>query len=147
MKFSVIYSFDILGKGSVSPYMPTQRHLFEQTEGDDQYQYDYLADETGNEDYRNGKHRKLCAVLTRKQFERFLSDVDLYPEDAETMGSLGAPGFGPYIVPAISFTNDDPEAVVSAYVTPIPEIEVKTGITNRPETFDRIKKAILKVFD
>ena len=34
------------------------------------------------------------------------------------MGSIGAPGFGFGWVPAISFRNDDPDAIQSAYVTP-----------------------------
>ena len=40
------------------------------------------------------KHRKWVALLTRQQFDAFVSKLGLYAESTETMGSLGAPGFG-----------------------------------------------------
>jgi hypothetical protein len=115
MRFSVIYSVDVPRDESIRPYLPTQKHLFQMTEGDDQYEYSYLEGV-----WTKGKHRKLCAWLNKKQFERFLSDTGLFAEDVETMGSLGAPGLGYGIVPAVSFRNDDPIAIQGAYVTPIP---------------------------
>ena len=43
------------------------------------------------------------------------------------MGSLGATvfgfGFGFGWAPAISFTSHDPDAIQSAYVTPLPEVK------------------------
>jgi hypothetical protein len=147
MKFSVIYSVDVLnGNESIQCYMPSQRHLFDTTEGDECYEYGYLADECGNESYRKGKHRKLCGILNRKQFERFLSDTGLYAESVETMGSIGAPGFGCGWAPAISFTADESSAVVNAYVTPIPEVEIKSEKSNRSESWNRIKRAVLSLW-
>jgi hypothetical protein len=124
MHFSIIYSVDIPRHEAIGNYMPNdrlRRRRFDMTEGDESYDYNYLADETpGNDYWRNGKHRKLCAILSKQEFEEFLFDTGLFPEDVETLGSIGAPGFGFSLAPAISFTNDDPEAIQSAYVTPIP---------------------------
>lgn len=147
MLFSVIYSVDVLNSNeSIQDYMPSQRYLFDTTEGDDCYQYSYLADESGDESYRKGKHRKLCAILNRKQFERFLSDTGLHADDVETLGSIGAPGFGCGWAPAISFTADEYSAVVNAYVTPIPEVEIKSEKSNRSESWNRVKKAVLSLW-
>lgn len=122
MLFSVIYSFDCPRNVSVNRFMPSQRKLFTQTEGDSCYEYDYLAEGDEKNPWFNGKHRKLCAILTRKQFEQFLSDTGLVSEDVETMGSLGAPGFGLGWAPAISFNGDSlyESVIQNAYVTPIP---------------------------
>lgn len=89
MLFSVIYDFDIPREESVKPYLPSQRHLFQQTEGDEQYDYSYLGGR-----WCKGKHRKLRALLNKKQFEQFLSDCGLIAEHCETLGSIGVPGFG-----------------------------------------------------
>lgn len=65
-------------------------------------------------------------------------------EDVQTMGSLGAPGFGFGWAPAIAFNDDGTErAILNAYVTPIPE--------TRKERYDerdweRVRRAILSVF-
>lgn len=121
MKFGVLYTLDVPRDVSVRQFMPTQRKLFQQTEGDEQYDYGYLEG-----CWEKGKHRKLVGVLNKKQFERFLEDTSLYPEDIETMGSLGVPwagcdGLG--VAPAIPFRSDDQDAIQSAYVTPLPDLE------------------------
>ena len=118
MLFSVIYELDVPRSEAVGQYLPKQRHLFQQTEGDDCYEYSHLEG-----DWEKGKHRKLCGILTKEQFERFLSDTGLQAEDCETMGSLGAPGFGLGWAPAISFRGDHYSALSSAYVTPIPMVK------------------------
>ena len=138
MKFSVIYSVDVPQSESIVPYLPRQRSLFTCTERDEQYDYSYLEG-----DWTKGKHRKLCAVLTKNQFERFLRDTGLYPEDVETMGSIGSPGCG-YWAPAISFNSDCPSAILNAYVTPLPDMKRKGGFTERDWT--RIRNAILQIY-
>ena len=95
------------------------------------------TEETITEDSENGKHRKWTGLLTRKQFDAFVNKLGLYAESTETMGSLGAPGCGFGWSPAISFTGDHEDAIVSAYVTPLPETR-KTGVmplkpARRPE--------------
>ena len=102
-----IYSIDVAKGENVTPYYPSQRHLFEITED-------------GKSEFEDaGKHRKMTALLTKKQFERFLEDVRIEPEDVETMGSLTLE-FG--WLPAISFNGNNgyPELIwQNAYVTPL----------------------------
>jgi hypothetical protein len=86
---------------------------WEQTEGDEQYDYDHLGGE-----WRQGKHRKYCGILTQEQFDEFVQELGLHASDIETMGSIGAPGFGPFVVNAVSFDLDSDEAIANAYVTP-----------------------------
>src|SRR5688572_8777557 len=116
MQFSVIYSVDVPRSERLSAFVPPRvRSLWDRTEGDESYEYGYLEGR-----WTRGKHRKWCALLTREQFEEFLCQCQLYAEQTETLGSLGAPGFGFGWAPAISFTSDQ-DAIQSAYVTPIPE--------------------------
>lgn len=139
MQFSIIYSVDVPDSDSIRPFVPSQRHLFTQTEGDSQYDYSYLEGE-----WAKGKHRKFCAVLNRKQFERFLSDTGLFAERVKTMGSLGAPGLGYGLSPAVSFRTDDQRAILNAYVTPIPEVPRANGFTERD--WERIEQAMWSVY-
>jgi hypothetical protein len=37
---------------------------------------------------------KWCAILNREQFDNFIERCGLTAEDVQTMGSIGAPGFG-----------------------------------------------------
>ena len=110
------------------------------TEGDDQYDYDYLEGE-----WKKGKHRKYYGTLTRKQFGHLVVDCDLVADSAETMGSMV--GFGE-ILPAISFNSEDSSAIINAYVTPIPEFESKRPHTPEQEERDwkRIKQAVLNLY-
>ena len=139
MRFSVIYTFDMPRHYSVKWAMPSQRHLWQQTEDDEQAELDHLGD-----DWQNHKHRKLVAVLSKEQFLQFLSDTGLFPEEIETMGSLGAPGFDFGIAPAISFRSENAYDPVfqDAYVTPIPD----TRPPWNDHDFDRIKRALLSQF-
>ena len=118
MLFSVIYSVDVPQGVGLRPFLPRQRGLFDTTEGDESFEYGYLEGR-----WTRGRHRKLCALLTRPQFERFLEDTGLRSEEVRTGGSIGAPGFGFGHAPAISFTAEEEDAILSAYVTPIPQIE------------------------
>lgn len=64
----------------------------------------------------------------------------LFAEDVQTMGSIGAPGFGFGWAPAISFRSDDPDAIQSAYVTPLPEVR-KESLNERD--WERVRDAVL----
>lgn len=148
MLFSIIYSVDIPRDESVKRYLPRQRHLFVQTEGDSQYDYGYLADGDKTDPWHNGKHRKLCGLLTKKQFEQFLSDTGLASEDVETMGSLGAPGFGLGSAPAISFNGEAQRAIQNAYVTPIPLAKKVKELETLDREFterdwERVRRAVI----
>jgi hypothetical protein len=139
MRFSVIYSVDVPGNVRVTDYAPPQaRRLWDKTEGDESYEYSYLEGR-----WEKGKHRKWCAVLDRGQFDEFVSRCGLVAEDVQTMGSLGAPGFGFGWAPAIAFHNDAPDAILSAYVTPIPEVE-KDHFDERD--WNRVRSAVLSVY-
>jgi hypothetical protein len=114
MHYSVIYSLDVPRCVSIEPYAPPRRRrLWELTEADSQYDYGYLEGR-----WDKGKHRKWCALLSQDEFREFVEWVGLFPEDVHTMGSIGAPGFGIFCVPAIAFRSDDEDAIQSAYVTP-----------------------------
>ena len=140
MLFSVIYSADCPRSESIARFRPPQvRRLWDVTEGDDGYEYGYLED-----DWEHGKHRKWCGLLTKEQFEKFVTATGLVADSTETMGSLGAPGFGFGWSPAISFRDDGSErAILSAYVTPIPEVK-KEGFDDRD--WQRVRRAVLSMF-
>ena len=122
MQFSVIYSADCPADENIESFAPPEIDLWDETEDDDNYEYSYLEGE-----WENGHHRKWCAILTRDQFTEFVEHCGLFAEDVETMGSLGAPGFGYGWAPAISFNSDDPAAIQSAYVTPLRQHPRRTG--------------------
>lgn len=138
MLFSVIYSADVPQGISVRDYAPPQaRRLWQQTESGPS-EYSYLEGR-----WERGKHRKWAALLDREQFDEFVGKLDLYAETTGTMGSLGAPGFGFGWSPAISFTSDDPNALLNAYVTPLPETS-KAGGDERD--WQRVRRAVLSVY-
>ncbi len=63
MLFSVIYSADCPRNESIARFRPPcARRLWDQTEGDHQYEYSYLEGE-----WDRGKHRKWCAMLDKYQ--------------------------------------------------------------------------------
>jgi hypothetical protein len=105
------------------------------------------------------KHRKWCALLTRHQFDAWLDKVQLYAEDVETAGSLGAPGFGFGRAPAISFFDVrgggrygyDGQAILSAYVTPIPIAKKPADLDSLDRQFSeedwrRTRAAMLRLY-
>ncbi len=139
MQFSVIYSVDTPADVDVLDYAPPQvEDLWDETEDDRQYEYSYLEGR-----WEEGHHRKWCALLTREQFDQFIDRCGLTAEDVQTMGSLGAPGFGFGWAPAVSFRSDDPDAIQSAYVTPIPETS-KEALDERD--WERVRSAVLAVY-
>lgn len=129
MLFSVIYTADyavptgeFYGENKIDDVAPPRRRqLWELTEAHDEEAY-------WNPD-RKERHRKWAALLTREQFEEFLRHTWLTADETETMGSIGAPGFGFGWAPAISFSYDyDNGDRLNAYVTPIPEVCGKPSI-------------------
>jgi hypothetical protein len=139
MQFSIIYSADVPADVDVRDYAPPRvEELWDETEDDDQFEYSYL--EGG---WEEGHHRKWCAVLTREQFDEFVRRCGLVADDVQTMGSLGTPGCGFGRAPAISFRSDDPVAIQSAYITPLPETQ-KHQYDERD--WDRVRSAVLAVY-
>ena len=59
MQFSVIYSVDCPADEDIDAFAPPDLDLWDETEDDDQYEYDYLEG-----CWENGHHRKWCAILT-----------------------------------------------------------------------------------
>ena len=102
MLFSIIYSADTPGDVDVLGFAPphVDEH-WDETEGDEQFEYSYLENE-----WETGHHRKWVAILTREQFDEFVDLCGLFAEDVQTMGSIGSPGFGFGWSPAISFRSD-----------------------------------------
>ena len=145
MKFYVIYDFDLPQSTRVSYCKPPRFRAWELTECDDaSEEYDYLGTERGNEPLKT-KHRKYCGLLNREQFERFVSDCYLEPEECETMGSLTGLGWLPAIAFRYSYGGYSEEPIYcGAYVTPIPQRpdgSEREGMTERD--WDRLRKVIL----
>ena len=138
MQFSVIYSVDVPEDVDVADFAPPDLHLWDQTEGNDQYEYSYLEGQ-----WENGTHRKWFAILEREQFDAFVEHCGLYAESTATMGSLGAPGFGFGWAPAISFNGGDQDSIQNAYVTPI--IETKKESLDEHD-WERVRSAVLAVY-
>ncbi|MCI0421512.1 MAG: hypothetical protein L0312_20185 [Acidobacteria bacterium] len=111
MRFSVIYSVDTQAGVLIGQYRPKSR-IWQMTERG-RSEYEYLG-----EDWEKGQHRKFCAVLNQKSFDLFVERFHLFAESTRTMGSLGAPGLGLGMSPAISFRGEESAAILSAYVTP-----------------------------
>lgn len=138
MQFSVIYSVDCPEVESIDRYAPPDLKPWDQTESDDQHAYAYLEG-----CWENGTHRKWCAILDREQFDAFVEHCNLFAERCMTMGSLGASGFGFGWAPAISFTSHDPDAIQSAYVTPLSEVERESF---DEQDWERVRGAVLSVY-
>ena len=139
MQFSIIYSVDVPRSEKISRFSPPHvRKLWDKTEGDEQYEFSYLEGE-----WAKGRHRKWCAILDRKQFEEFVNLCGLFAEDVETMGAIGSPAFGFGWSPAISFRSDASDAIVNAYVTPMPEVRKQHG---DERDWKRIREAVLSLY-
>jgi hypothetical protein len=139
LSFYVIYSFDCMKTESVKQFQPPFIKRWDCTEGDDQFDYDYLKG-----DWIGGKHRKYCAQLNKKQFEQFIDHCCLTMEDVNTMGSLTE--FG--LLPAHSFNLSDSDhsyecAMVNAYVTPL---IMNEGIERTDELWESLKQEMLHKF-
>jgi hypothetical protein len=140
MLFSIIYSVNVPKDKSIKCGQPPKLHNWQLTERSEGNPDDFLTEIEGY------KHRKYVAILDKKHFEEFLNDLSLTAENVETMGSLGAPGFGPVIVPAISFRSelawyyDSIDA--SAYVTPIPRVQRDWS----ERDWQRIRKVVIGMY-
>ena len=138
MQFSIIYSADVPEYTDVMDHAPPQVHeLWNETE-DGPSEYAYLEG-----DWENGTHKKWCAILSREQFDEFVDHCGLFAERTPTGGSLGAPGFGFGWAPAISFNSDDPDAIKSAYVTPVPQV---TRTEFNDNDWERVFGAVVSVY-
>lgn len=139
MRFSVIYSVDCPEGEDISRYVPPNvEELWDETEGDESYEYGYLEGR-----WETGTHRKYVAILEREEFDEFVRHCGLQAENVETLGSLGSPGFGFGWAPAISFTSDDPDCIASAYVTPLPETR---KVDCDEDDWQRVRGAVLAVY-
>jgi hypothetical protein len=139
MQFSVIYSVDCPADCDALDYAPPRvDELWDQTEGDEQYGLSYL-----DGCWENGHHRKWCALHDQEQFDEFVTHCGLTADSTETMGSLGAPGFGFGWSPAISFESSDADALLNAYVTPIRETNKKRA---NEHDWKRVKDAVLAMY-
>lgn len=111
--FSVIYSVDLFNdRDRFSRFCPKNFHVWSKTEDNrEKYDIDLYS-----------RHRKYVGFLSEKQFKQFL-DMDLvFASSTRTMGSLGAPGLGYGLSPAMLFDNHENDILLSAYVTPIPVV-------------------------
>lgn len=139
MQFSIIYSVDTPADIDADIFSPPNwTENWEQTEGDEQFEYSYLEGR-----WEGGHHRKWSAILNRQAFDEFIAKCGLRAEDVETMGSIGAPGMGIGWAPAISFVSDDPDAIQSAYVTPLPKTR-KVDLDERD--WERVRDALLAIY-
>lgn len=147
MKFKIVYDIDVPENEKIEYYLPVkqQSKLFTMVEdySPDEYaskgDYSYLG-----KNWKRGAHKKLCATLDRDDFQIFLATVRLHSDPTETGGIISIDGWSP----AILFRNGNNEnAICNAYVMPIPDkFEKKSGISDREETWNRVKTAIVKLY-
>lgn len=133
--FSIIYTADWNPDHfSVKRFTPPNVKAWDMTEREDR--------EEINDTISGWSHRKWCNLLSEKQFQRFVDRCGLFADDIETMGSIGAPGFGFGWCPAIAFRDSDyGEYFLSAYVTPLIKLENGEEITE--EMWKEIREDIL----
>lgn len=115
--FSIIYSVDVPAGVMLAHHRPPhfQKREWYVTESGES-EYAYLEG-----DWANGsRHRKYCNILNFADFCEFIERCDLNAQRCQTMGSIGAPGCGFGLAPAVSFDGQSNEALLNAYVTPIP---------------------------
>lgn len=147
MQYSVIFDTQ-WNSADGSPWLPKNFHLWQKTEGDDQNPYDYLNRE--GDGVIVNRHRKYLAILSQQQFDDFVEGADLVAEDVQTMGSIGAPGFGWGWAPAISFTNMRGGGrylhMASAYVTPIPDGEPPDNDDEMEAKWEEVREEILEKY-
>jgi hypothetical protein len=132
--FSVIYSIDG-PRRELSLYIPENKpRIWKKTE-----------DSSSEMGPPRWWHKKYGGILTPEQFENFVDTQGLYAEDVETMGSIGAPGYGFGWAPAISFMSEN-DIYQNAYVTPnINETEGKRleKIFGKEKMWDAIREYLI----
>lgn len=130
MKFYIIYAYDFTKNTPqyILDEAVPDTNLFEQTEDDESWEYNYLGEENPHNAHiwNDGHHRKWVTKepISKEDSFDFLKFSGMCYQDIETMGSLTEYGW----LPALSFqgdsmmTYDEYGAInISAYVTPIPE--------------------------
>jgi len=154
-QFSIIYSIDV-------PTRPDRDEGLDCLTPPDYGKRGWVCTERGpSEDYdarmgfRPGRHRKHCAVLSFAQFCDFIEHCGLYVEKCQTMGSIGAPGCGFGLVPAVPFQADHYASFVSCYVTPMPSDDMLSdpnqlllpGLEIPLLDFEAVEQAMWEWFD
>ena len=97
-------------------------------------------------------HGKWCACLTKEQMREFFCEFGFdYCSLCNTMGAIGMPvpdgGIDVGCLPAWSFDSAEyKDCLVNVYVTPYPDIKVKSGKSCREVNFKRIKAAMKCLF-
>jgi len=141
--FGVVYSFDLQRDVSVAECRPSRRTLkkLDLTEGDDQYECDYLGEE-----WEGGKHRKYSGTVSRADFEEIIRAGDLVGDTCETGGIVGA-SWAPSGIgwsPAIAF-NGEGEHITSCYVTPLP-MKNSQPLQGDESDWEFLKERVLAIF-
>ena len=132
MRFSIILSIDCDSETNIGTLRPTTRSLYK-TEGDEQYEFEYLGGT-----WVKGHHRKWCGVLTKKTFEKILFQYGLSMQMTETLGMIGSP-HGQFSAPAISFTVENGDEIIDAYVCPLPNKKEQRKFPPTEEGWKKIK--------
>lgn len=138
MHFYVVFSVDVPQGEPLQPWTPRGK-AWQQTESGET-EYSYLEGE-----WEKGRHRKYVAELTRPQFDAFVDRMGLSAESTETGGILT--GFG--CLPAISFQNDSGDAIVNAYVCPLPNTPPSAFMQDeqrQQRTWDRVRQAVINTY-
>lgn len=152
MRFYVIYSVDVpRNEGGLAAWRPPgwTRLREKQTRvttpwtktegGDARGEYAYLGDEWGF----GSVHAKWVGDVSRKEFDALVHQIDATMEDVHTGGSLTSFGW----LPAMSFTALDASAIVSMYVTPLPERGAPpTSEDDADRQWNRLRRAMLDVY-
>jgi hypothetical protein len=133
MYFSCIYAVDCHPDNLYGAefYKPDIGEWTE-TEGDDQYQ-------------------KWCAILTKDEFLKWVRGNFSVGSLSETMGMLGAPGFGIGHAPAWCLTSGEEDWSGSLYFCPLIPMQRKTGeaefykVADRDENWKRLKRAVINM--
>jgi len=163
--YSVIYDYDVSPETSVRKYEPPARYA--KRNGLRVWDLTESWTQGPDEPYGGGlpgfKHRKLVALLTYDQLVALAESVPLYASDVRTLGSLGAPGLGLGLAPAISFELEPDQytrwgqwtgdAYGSAYVTPIParfgadgDLEPTVPVPMTESTWETIRSGVIDRF-
>ena len=138
MRYSIILSIDC-EYGCLNEYRPKLKTLY-QTEGDDQGEYDHI--------WKRSQHRKLAGVVTQRGFDSIVRKCELSMSEIDTMGMIGAPhlnciGWSP----AFSFDSMcDSDAIINAYVCPLPNKKEQRKFPLTQEGWDKIKEHLLEQY-
>lgn len=135
MRWYLIFDMDFFADTSeqmIESMKPDHGHWV-QSEGDEEYDLDYLGDEIGGangERYKNGRHRKWIAELSDEEMRKveehdLLIDIDTDSREP-TMGAITENGHLPAF--AINFDGMEwnaggvtPVITASVYICPLPE--------------------------